>query len=330
MAGRKIGSIMTLACLIASVLLGASTETGEVTFRPGPAESSVPELFRLPESTFTYEFETIRETPRYSVARLRFPSPIVTPDPSNNTVPCEYFRPKGGGKRPAVVVLHILGADFALSRYYAARLADRGVAALFLKLPYYGERRPEGGNQKFLSADIGRSTLSMRQGVCDIRRAAAWLASRPEVDAEKLGVTGISLGGITSALAASVDPKLNRGVFLLAGGGLDSILWEMDEPESRQYRKLWLAAGRSRADLKALTTPLDPLTYADRLVGKKILMMAGNVDEVVPPSSARALWEASGRPPIRWFDCGHYSSAGYLLPAIREAVEFFGADVPAE
>ena len=39
-----------------------------------------------------------------------------------------------------MIVLHILGADFALSRYFAARLADRGVAALFVKLPYYGER----------------------------------------------------------------------------------------------------------------------------------------------------------------------------------------------
>ncbi len=78
-----------------------------------------------------------------------------------------------------MVVLHILGADFALSRYYAARLADKGVAALFFKLPYYGERRPAGGPQRFLSDDVGRSTLSMRQGVCDVRRAAAWLAVGP-------------------------------------------------------------------------------------------------------------------------------------------------------
>ena len=66
-----------------------------------------------------------------------------------------------------MVVLHILGADFALSRYYAARLADKGVAALFLKLPYYGERQG-AGRQKFLSADVTRSTLAMRQGVLDI------------------------------------------------------------------------------------------------------------------------------------------------------------------
>ena len=227
-----------------------------------------------------------------------------------------------------MVVLHILGADFALSRYYAARLADQGVAALFLKLPYYGERRPSGGSQRFLSNDVGRSTLSMRQGVCDVRRAASWLAGRPEVDPGKLGVTGISLGGITSSLAAAIDPTLNRGVFLLAGGGLDEILWGMDEPEAHRSRQQWLDAGHTRAELKTLTTPLDPLTYAHRLVGKKILMMAGNVDEVVPPANARALWNASGRPPIRWFDCGHYSALGYLLPALRESVAFFAAEVP--
>ena len=319
--------LFSAACMVA--LMGhPAIESGEAIFRPSPAEAAVPELFRLPGASFRYELEPIRDSPNYTVSKLRFPSPIETMDTANNTVHGEYFRPKGGGRRPAVVVLHILGADFALSRYYAARLADRGVAALFLKLPYYGERRLAGGNQRFLSTDVGRSTLSMRQGVCDVRRGASWLANQPEVDPGKLGVTGISLGGITSALAAAVDPALNRGVFLLAGGGLDEILWEMDEPEARRYRTRWLAEGKTRADLKALTIPLDPLTYADRLIGKKILMMAGNVDEVVPPSSARALWLASGRPPIRWFDSGHYSAAGFLLPGLREAVEFFATEVP--
>ena len=319
---------MPIACLIAALATLQAAEKGEATFRPSAAEASVPELFRLPEARFAFELEPTRDSGKFTVARLRFPSPVETVDVANNTVHAEYFRPKGPGKRPAVVVLHILGADFALSRYFAARLADRGVAALFVKLPYYGERRGEGGTQRFLSMDVGRSTLSMRQGVLDVRRAAAWLASRGDVDAGKLGVTGISLGGITSSLVAAVDPAIGRGAFLLAGGNLDEILWTMDEPEARRYRQAWLASGRTRADLKAITTPLDPVTHAGRLVGKKVLMMAGNVDEVVPPSCARALWDAAGRPPIRWFDCGHYSAAGYLLPAIRDAVDFFAADVP--
>ena len=302
-------------------------DRGEVDFRPTAAEASVPERFRLEAATFSYEMEPLRTTPGYTVSALRFPSPITTPDPENNTVHAEYFRPAGDGRRPAVIVLHILGADFPLSRYFAARLADQGVAALFVKLPYYGERRPAGDAKRFLSPDLERSVLAMRQAVCDVRRATAWLASRPEVDRDKLGVTGISLGGIVAALAAEIEPSLNRGAFLLAGGHLADILWSM--PEGARYRAAWLEAGRTKADLEAVTAPFDPLTYADRLVGKKLMMIAGNTDEVIPPVCARALWEAAGRPPIRWYDCGHYSAVGFLLPAVRQTVEFFAAE-PAQ
>jgi dienelactone hydrolase len=310
--------------LIASLVLGA-VERGEAEFRPTAAEDQVPERFRLGPSAFSFEVEPRRATENYSVAAVRFASPITSPDPENNTVHAEYFRPKGPGRHPAVIVLHILGADFVLSRYLAARLADRGVAALFVKLPYYGERRPAGAPKRFLSTDIDRSILAMRQGVCDVRRAAAWLASRPEIDPEKLGVAGISLGGIVSAVAAAVDPVLNRGAFLLAGGDLARILWGM--PEAAKYRAPWIASGRTQADLRTLTEPFDPLSYGHRLVGKRIMMIAGNVDEVIPPDSARALWDAAGRPPIRWYDCGHYSAVGYLLPAVRETADFFAADL---
>src|ERR1700733_11142550 len=180
-------------------------EKGDLTFRPGPLESSVPARFQLEPAVFSYELESVIKTRRYTVSKLRFPSPIETPDAENNTVHAEYFCPVGAGpRRPGVVVLHILGADFPLSRYMAARLADRGVAALFVKLPYYGERRPAAGglnSRRFLSADIERTVTAMRQGICDVRRAAAWLAGRPEVDPQRLGATGISLGGIVSSIA---------------------------------------------------------------------------------------------------------------------------------
>jgi hypothetical protein len=59
-----------------------------------------------------------------------------------------------------------------------------------------------------------------------------------------------------------------------------------------------------------------------------VMMIAGNVDEVIPPASARALWVAAGKPPITWLDCGHYSAAGYLLPALRRTVDFFADEAP--
>ncbi len=316
--------------LVGLSLLAAEPERGAVVFRPTAAEAAVPEPFRLDAATFAFALEPLRETPRYTVSALRFPSPIVTPDPENNTVHAEYFRPEGPGRRPAVIVLHILGADFALSRYLAARLADRGVAALFVKLPYYGERRPQGGEKRFLSADMERSMRSMRQAVCDIRRASAWLATRPEVDPARRGVAGISLGGIVAALSAAVDPEIHSAAPLLAGGGLADILWNLPEPEAVRYKTLWIESGRTFADLEALTRPFDPLTYAKGLAGKRVLMIAGTVDEVVPPRTVPPLWEGAGKPPIVWYDCGHYSAVGYLLPAVRRTVAFFAAELPEE
>jgi hypothetical protein len=311
--------------VLSSALVLAGLERGEVVFRPTGAEASVPERFRLQPAAFGYELEQVLATPRYVVSRLRFPSPITTPDTENNTVHAEFFNPVGpAARKPGVVVLHILGSDFPLSRYMAARLADAGVAALFLKLPYYGERRSKGGPtpvpRRFLSADIERTMTSMRQGICDVRRGVCWLAHRSDINPERLGVAGISLGGIVAAVSVAVDPSVRDGVFLLAGGDLSRVLWGM--PETAKFRESWQASGRTIEDLKVLTDPFDPLTYADRLVGKRLLMIAGKIDEVVPPESTTILWNAAGRPPIHWYDCGHYSAIGFLLPGIRQTVNF--------
>ena len=61
---------------------------------------------------FYFEVEPVLKTPRYTVSKLRFPSPIETPDPANNVVHAEYFAPSVGPNRPAVIVLHILGQTF--------------------------------------------------------------------------------------------------------------------------------------------------------------------------------------------------------------------------
>ncbi len=317
---------MSVLVLTALVLADAG---GVVDFRPSSSEASVPALFRLEAATFRYETTPVRETARHKVSTVRFPSPIESPDPVNNVVHAEFFEPTTptDRKRAGVIVLHILGADFALSRFMASRLADSGVSALFVKLPYYGERQPPGmGDQRrLLATDVDRARLAMRQGICDVRRAAAWLSARPEIDPERLGVTGVSLGGIVAAVSSAVGPEFRSSALLLAGGDLADLLWRM--PQGAEERARWVASGKTKADLEELTRPFDPLTYAERLRGKKVLMMAGATDEVVPPESAKALWEKAGKPTIRWFDCGHYSAIGYLLPAVREMVDFF-ADAP--
>ena len=43
----------------------------------------------------------------------------------------------------------------------------------------------------------------MHQAEQDIRRTVDLLASRPEIDPQRIGITGISLGGIVAATVAA-------------------------------------------------------------------------------------------------------------------------------
>ena len=138
-----------------AVAAEATSISGTVAFAPVGDESSLPEPFRLAPHSFRFEQApqpTLSKVMR--VSKVTFPSPVVTPHPNNNTVHCEYFCPIAEGKKPGVVVLHILGGDFDLARMICRALAARGTATLFLKMPYYGERRQEGSPARMVSLDV--------------------------------------------------------------------------------------------------------------------------------------------------------------------------------
>src|SRR6478736_5646061 len=136
---------MRLALLIAVTLAACparADETGTVHFAPIGDQSAVPERYRLAERTFGYTMTLKRDLPAtgIEVYHVTFPSPVTTPTPENNTVHAEYYRPKGAGKFPAVIVLDITGGDQSLSRGISLVLAQNRIAALFVQMAYYPPR----------------------------------------------------------------------------------------------------------------------------------------------------------------------------------------------
>ncbi len=314
--------LIRLAVLPASA---APVEKGTIRFEPLGTQDNIPERYRLSAHSFDYEMETKTELKQAGIliSRVRFPSPIVTPHKENNTVHAEYYRPRGDGPFPAVVILDITAGDQSLSRSLATMLAQKGIASLFVQMAYYGPRRPPGSKLRLMSYDLPHTFNALRQTVLDVRRATAWLEARPEVDKQRLGLLGTSLGSMVGALSAEMEPKLKRVVVLLGGGGLVDGFW--DHPQAAPYIKLYEKVGGSKSEAKKLFAPIDPLTKADNLKDRKLLIIAGKRDEVVPPKMSQALWEATGKQKIVWYDCGHYSSGMYLIPAMGHIVEHLGA-----
>jgi dienelactone hydrolase len=325
-------AILCLGCLAAPLHASApdggtrQAEKGTFRFTPPAGQANVPECYRLGERTFDYRLTPRSELPNSGVTihHLEFPSPVKTATPENNTVHAEYYLPRGEGPFPATIVLDITAGDQSLSRNIAAHLAQHRVAALFVQMAYYGPRRPPGSKLRLLMPNLDHSLAAVRQTVLDLRVAAAWMTSRRELDGGRLGIMGTSLGSFMAALTAEMEPRLGRVAVLLGGGGFVEAYY--NHPQAARYRKVYEALGGSKEKLAAALAPADPLTCAANLKDRKLLMLAARRDEIVPPRMAEALWEASGRQKIVWYDCTHYGAIVYLGPALAHIVKHFQAE----
>ena len=89
---------------------------------------------------------------------------------------------------PAVVLVPMLGRPKDDWQAVAQRLADANITALAIDLP--GQYGPTSGWHT------------------DVLAAVAYLASRPEIRRDAIGVAGASLGANLAVLAASGDPRI--------------------------------------------------------------------------------------------------------------------------
>jgi dienelactone hydrolase len=322
----RLVSIPLLVCLVALPLRAADSETGVFRFAPLGDQANVPERYRLEERTVEYRLSLKHELPSSGVRvfRLQYPSPVVSATPENNTVHAEYYLPRGKGPFPGVIVLDITAGNQSLSRNLSTFLAQKGIAGLFVQMAYYGPRRPAGSRLRLLSPDLNHTLAAVRQTVLDLRLAAAWMASRRELDGKRLGIMGTSLGSFMAALTGEMEPRLGRVVVLLGGGGFVEAYY--DHPKAARYRKVYEALGGTKEKLAKLLAPVDPLTCAGNLKERKLLILAGKRDDIVPPKMAEALWKASGEQKIVWYDCTHYGAIVYLPSALDHIIEHFGAE----
>jgi dienelactone hydrolase len=125
-------------------------------------------------------------------------------------VPAYLFLPRGQpGKRPAVLCLHQtavigkgepagLGKD--PSMHYAVHLAERGYVTLAPDYPSFGEYAYDFKKHGYQSGSL--------KAVWNNMRAIDLLQALPEVDPERIGCIGHSLGGHNTMFTAAFDPRI--------------------------------------------------------------------------------------------------------------------------
>src|ERR671912_1858143 len=111
-------------------------------------------------------------------------------------------------------------------------LANRGFIAVAIDGRYHGERAGNApGLQTPYSTAIynayktGREHPFFYDTVLDVMRLIDYLETRPDVDASRIGLGGLSKGGIETYLTAAVEPRIAVAV---SERGVQSFKWALD------------------------------------------------------------------------------------------------------
>ena len=187
-------------------------------------------------------------------------------------------------KRPAVIALHgYMGGQWILeeAQWPIAWLARRGLDVALPILPFHalrgGARR---GAPPFPSADPRLTNEGFRQAVADIVSLARWLRAR---GAPHVGVMGMSLGGYTSSLLATVSRDID---FVMPMIPLASIA-----DFAREQGRLGTGdqADIQHAALERANWVVSPLARPLALPASRALVVAAEHDRITPSAHAQRL-----------------------------------------
>ncbi len=162
-------------------------------------------------------------------------------------------------------------------------------------LPMHG---PRSGATKFPSEDVLDDVHGAAQSVWDIRRLITWI--RSEQSDAKIGLNGISLGGLISSLVASVDDTLTCAILGVPAVDLTNLVGRHAGLGGHTRLTQTMTAARP------LGRMISPLALTPKVPPNGRFIYAGLADRLVHPrEQVNKLWEHWGKPEIRWYPGGH-------------------------
>jgi dipeptidyl aminopeptidase/acylaminoacyl peptidase len=187
-------------------------------------------LGKLPPRPKVSQLQTLSREDRgdYVVEKFQFDNG------AGATVPGYLLLPKNlSGKAPAILYCHWHGGEYDIGKEELFQskhtpeapgpaFAKRGFVVLGIDAYCFGERNGQGpggpseiGSGGEMSASkfnlwVGRTLWGMI--LRDDLMALDYLASRPEVDARRIGVTGMSMGATRSWWLMALDERIQTGV----------------------------------------------------------------------------------------------------------------------
>ncbi|MBS1567503.1 MAG: dienelactone hydrolase family protein [Bacteroidetes bacterium] len=153
-------------------------------------------------------------------------------------IPLLVYKPLSAGRHPAVIVLHGTGGrkDGADIKDILYRLTKAGITGIAIDARYHGERVAGGAHSSTAYVEAIAKAWDNKDAahqahpfyfdtVSDLWLLMDYLSTRPDIDTARIGMTGISMGGIETWMAASADRRVKVAVPII---GVQSFRWSLE------------------------------------------------------------------------------------------------------
>jgi dienelactone hydrolase len=282
-------------------------------YAPPPIAPAPVPLRREDRGEYIQEDFTFQTTPDVRVpACLLIPARTRRPAPAILVLHCHggfyvWGRDKVVAREEEHPALREYKQQLYAGRSIATELVRRGYVVLTIDMFYWGERRmlldedppsyrdPRRMTDEEIAAFNRRSQQSEQlvarslfaagitwPGVLlwDDLRSLDYLASRPEVDAGRIGCVGLSVGGYRSFVLAALDPRIRAAV---AVGWMSSF--------GAHIRRHVVNSIGLTFHIMGLYRYLDLPDFAALIAPRSVLVINGSKDQLFPPDGVKTAFE---------------------------------------
>lgn len=219
----------------------------------------------------------------------------VDDKPDNRTAAARLFL--HAEPRPLILLVHgyMSGQHHVEERMWpVAWLFRLGLDAALYVLPFHGLRAIAGRRAPppFPGSDPRFTNEGFRQALGELSDLGAWARGRGH---RAVGVMGMSLGGYTTALAATVLPELAFAVPVIPLGSLADFAREQGRLGRSEAE-----AVREHAALEAAQRIVSPLARRPLLEPRRVLVVGAEADRITPLEHAQKLAAHFGAPLETW------------------------------
>ena len=244
-------------------------------------------------------------------------------------VPAYFTRPKNAqGPLPCVLYNHAHGGDYDIGKeeligqrqciqtpHYAEQLAKLGYSGLCIDHWAFGERRGQPEPDIFKEM-LMKGQVMWGMMVYDSIKAVDYLVSRPDVDANRIGTLGLSMGSTMAWWLAALDPRIKVTIDICCLTDLHTLI-EMRGLGGHgiYYYVPNLLKHFSTSDINVLIAPRAHLSlngdydYLTPVKGLEII--DENLKKVYESEGASEAWK------LLRYKCGHMETADMRAEIIK-------------